>query len=303
MLEPLIEGSRQRAVPGFLRWELAAKQAVGVLAEAGLRPIVLKGGATKYRLYPEPWYRPSSDVDLLVPEAGMEEAVHRLERAGFALHLLDQERRFTALQGHQVSLARGGFLVELHRSLDNLAREGADYEGLLPGAMPLCELGAGALAPAAEDAAAVAALHALKHGLDIPLRHLVDLHLLVSAGGFDFGRACGQAERLGAGGVLGFLLACGVEMLGTAVPEGVLERLRPRGGKALLVRAATSPWVEGFFVRPGAGSDRLRKLAAQLLFGSGAGEAVRLVARYLERRAGDRQESRQARQAEGGHGP
>ena len=69
-LQKDLEESREKqwAMAHLLRWEEGVRKGCDLLSEAGFpHPIVLKGGATKYTLYPSPHLRSSSDVDLLLP--------------------------------------------------------------------------------------------------------------------------------------------------------------------------------------------------------------------------------------------
>jgi hypothetical protein len=71
---------------GRRRWErlrVRAAEAVEQLTDAGVPTILLKGIHTGPAFFPEPGCRPSSDVDLAVPEERWAQAVAALERAGY----------------------------------------------------------------------------------------------------------------------------------------------------------------------------------------------------------------------------
>jgi hypothetical protein len=68
---------------GELRHELAA--AVGVLNRAGVEPVLLKGAIRLVEeLYPDHGWRMLRDLDLLIPEASLADAVRALRAVGYA---------------------------------------------------------------------------------------------------------------------------------------------------------------------------------------------------------------------------
>jgi len=90
------------------------EEVLGALAEAGVRPVALKGPVLADRLYPDPALRASTDLDLLVPEAALPQAVAVLLRRGFgrADPLVDAYQR--RHQHHLHLSRRPGPDVELH---------------------------------------------------------------------------------------------------------------------------------------------------------------------------------------------
>jgi hypothetical protein len=77
---------------GELRAELVA--AVHILNRAGLEPVLLKGGIRLAdELYPDDGWRTLRDLDILVPEAMLAQAIRALKKAGYASHRLDGEVR------------------------------------------------------------------------------------------------------------------------------------------------------------------------------------------------------------------
>ncbi len=57
---------------------------LGELQQAGVRPLLLKGTALAYSLYPSPAMRPRGDTDLLIPESQLSQAAVVLSRLGYA---------------------------------------------------------------------------------------------------------------------------------------------------------------------------------------------------------------------------
>jgi hypothetical protein len=88
---------------------------------AGIRPLVLKGGALGHLLYGDPGLRPSSDLDLLVPGRDTERASKILSGMGFRPTDTSRPRSPSYLRKHlpQVSLHVEGLdvKVDLHHEL------------------------------------------------------------------------------------------------------------------------------------------------------------------------------------------
>lgn len=59
------------------------KQALNRLNEAGIAPIIFKGTALAYSLYPAPFLRERGDTDLIVPFDCRDQAMREMEAAGF----------------------------------------------------------------------------------------------------------------------------------------------------------------------------------------------------------------------------
>jgi len=279
---------REEALYTLLHWEVAARQVLDSLAKLDFGPaMVLKGGGSKYALYPAPWLRPSADLDLLLPEAVLERCVETIRNLGFEIVISDPRRPWTARYGHHVALAKGRVRVELHRAVDQNQRNGLGWEEMLSDSLPLPDLHENARTPGYEDQVLLVAIHALKHGLYIPLKDLVDLHLLVTCAEVEWERVLPAAARQDISGVLGFLLACSLELFGTRVPSWLLEELRPSLPKTLLLRSVLSSWREGFlppFLSPDAPP---RRVLAHLLLTPGILPTARVVGRYLSRRLND----------------
>lgn len=76
---------RQAAVELLLESDLC--QLLASFAAVGVAPLLLKGTALSYTLYPEPGLRPRCDTDLLIPEKDREKTAALLKKTGyFPLH-------------------------------------------------------------------------------------------------------------------------------------------------------------------------------------------------------------------------
>lgn len=92
----------------YARLQSTLKQTVGCLNAASIPYILLKGSVIR-ALYPQPWMRSSSDIDVLVPVDQCEQALQTLLAGGFS------ETHRTA---HDIALKNAdGSVVELHFSL------------------------------------------------------------------------------------------------------------------------------------------------------------------------------------------
>lgn len=97
-----------------LRLGDALEELVGVLGRAGIRVAALKGPVLAERLYAAPGFRPSTDLDVLVPEGDVEGATRALAVLGY-----EPDRgwigAYQRRHHHHVTLHRpGGPGVELH---------------------------------------------------------------------------------------------------------------------------------------------------------------------------------------------
>jgi hypothetical protein len=83
------------------------------LADAGLTPLVWKGGALVGR-YPEPGLRPMDDVDLVLPPAQLDAGVATLVKAGWEVIPTRRSAHHEVILKHR---ALPGLPLELHRAL------------------------------------------------------------------------------------------------------------------------------------------------------------------------------------------
>lgn len=268
---------KPRAVAHLLRWEKGARDVCEFLARASLpAPLVLKGGATKYTLYPAPHLRSSADLDLLLPPDVVRPAVAALEGIGYAPRSVAR-REWTARHGNEVMLTRDGHVVELHRTVDYHDWPALSYPVLMQEATELPQLHAGVFAPGLADTCLIAAAHALSHGLLVPLRDLVDIQLALEHPKFDLPALQARAHASGLHLVLAFaVLQAGTLSDRWTPAHSALAQALPGYPDWLL-----SEWRYGGLTLP---DGRIRLLAANLLLVPGISRSLRLTGLYLRRR-------------------
>jgi hypothetical protein len=181
--EALAEMAREEAVREAIRVE-ETRRVVAALNAERLTPLILKGTALAYSVYPRPHLRTREDTDLLASQAAVADVVRVLGELGY--------RRHERLPGERV-LRQDTYLrkddsgyphaLDLHWAISNrpalahsldyadIRRRAVAVEALSPCAMGLCH----------EDALLHACLHRLAHGDEENLIWLYDIHLLVKS--------------------------------------------------------------------------------------------------------------------------
>jgi hypothetical protein len=192
-LSPLLSATAGAALPGRLAevfrrdrlatvarnmvFSQAAEECGRALAAEGIPVVVLKGLAYEPLIYPGAGTRPTSDVDVLVPNAQRRLAFEVLDRLGFDPKAAAPG--FDDADYHEVAWTRSPIEIDLHLGLAPFARCDIDYDAVWAGVVPL-RLGATDLRALRPDHAAV--FHALHMAIDhfgVPAIYLVDLARLL----------------------------------------------------------------------------------------------------------------------------
>jgi hypothetical protein len=214
------------------------------LEEAGVQSIALKGPALAARLYPEPWMRPSSDLDMLVRRAELAKALETLEGLGFKLDRKIAEVGSQA--GHHVCVVGERTLVELHFTTAGRFRfvSRLDVDALFERATRT-ELGGSSvsvLEPVDE------LIHLCSHAFDHAfqgLKWLLDLKLFVLAYRIDWREVLARARAIGITAPVGIALR-EARALGALVPQWVIESMRVSAVRSalphLLSRCESRTW-------------------------------------------------------------
>jgi hypothetical protein len=166
--QSLLQALHQRAIGGAM-WELRHQQVVAetlaALARIGIEPVLFKGTALAYSLYPDPALRTRGDSDLLVPPRDKARALHALTALGFARVL-----ELGELTSYQACLTRevaggGDHTFDLHWKISNseLLSRLFSYDELRRNAVPLPALSPHALGADSVRALLIACMHRARH--------------------------------------------------------------------------------------------------------------------------------------------
>lgn len=246
---PLVvcEALRQRA---FRRaaWEMRHQQEVARLIERltedGLQPLLLKGTALAYGLYPDAAHRARGDTDILVPALKRDEADAALVSLGFD-RCAGISGEFVSYQAGYAKTSSDGaeHVIDLHWQISNSALLSRlfSHGELLRRALPLSRLSRRAQGTGLVDALVIACLHrqvhthspyyvdGTPHYSADRLIWLHDIHLLASALAQ---QDWDEVVRLARQKALCAVCLDGLETtrrrLGTELPERVLQALSQR---------------------------------------------------------------------------
>lgn len=239
-------------------YERGLERVRSILAPHGLPAVVIKGASLSLGSL-----RDVGDIDLLLPEAAMPEAIDLLESAGYSYVGKDRNRRirlrepgdWAALSSwanqYELRDPETGALVELHarffergrvyaEALDALDRE---MEAIRAACVP--DPSSGCLFLSLEDRAILLALHASirsapqRHAFI--LRHLDDFGRLVAAG-LDWPLLVERARRFAVLPHLYFLCLLYRRLVGGSLPESALRSIAD-------ILAPSELWLERLHLR------------------------------------------------------
>lgn len=149
-----------------------------VLAALPVAPLVTKGTALAYSIYPSPDLRPRTDVDLLIDEHDLEAVRVGFQSIGFRETVsVIRQHMFYRVDANRIMQS-----YDVHLDITNNATTAGvlQYAELRERAMQIPALGA--LAPSLEDALLYACVHRVVHHHDVDrLIWLYDIHLLYDA--------------------------------------------------------------------------------------------------------------------------
>jgi hypothetical protein len=192
---------RQAAAELLLEADLRAL--LHAFADAGIEPLLLKGTALAYSLYPEPWLRPRCDTDLLIAEVEREKTAALMRQLDAVPFL---ETADTGCLGSQMSWHRSQMgarsSYDIHWQISNtnrqFSRSFAD-EHLFSAAVPVPALGEHARTLSKIDCLLYACFHRAGHFSHSGDRliWLHDIHLLCqSLTEAEAETFCAKARRL-----------------------------------------------------------------------------------------------------------
>ena len=198
---------RLRDTPAFASWPRSVRDALGDASRAavarellvqreirrvlgavdarGVHPVLFKGTALAYTLYPHPSLRPRSDTDLLVDRADTGAVQETLAALGYTPSLLcDGELLFRQFEWVREDEFGVTHALDVHWAISTQAAFAGvvTYEELEARAAQVPALGASARVPATVDALLLALIHPVMHHQN--QRRLLwayDVHLLAHA--------------------------------------------------------------------------------------------------------------------------
>lgn len=167
---PELRGAFKEQAIGQAIWELRHQQVLAQviesLAAAGVQPLLIKGTALAYSLYPDPALRTRADTDLIIPAHRRDAVFAALEALGFERDLA-VSGEFVSYQSNFSGRAGDGtaHTLDVHWKFNNspvLARL-LDYDEAHHAAVPLPALHPGARAPNHVHSLLIAAFHRASH--------------------------------------------------------------------------------------------------------------------------------------------
>jgi hypothetical protein len=164
----VLDALREAALAGTM-WELRHQQVLAellaALADLGIEPVLFKGTALAYALYPRPALRTRGDTDLIVPPGERRRVTEALGALGFR-----GDAHAGELISHQASLTRavhggGSHTIDLHWKINDseLLSRLFSYEELRAAAQPLPALAPQALGAGPVHALLIACMHRAGH--------------------------------------------------------------------------------------------------------------------------------------------
>lgn len=168
-----------------LRVDEEARRAVGILAQAGIPVILIKGVARRALASRWPLLdaRGLGDVDLLLPPDRIEEGWVCLQGSGYAIAPQNQVGHSPEHHHLAALLGPGKVSIELHRSSSVTLPPAEAWARFATGAEPVVWQGMTVLVPAATELAWHTISHAATDGVaGFRLRHWLDLVAMFAAG-------------------------------------------------------------------------------------------------------------------------
>lgn len=209
-------------------------RSVDALAAVGVVPVLLKGTALARRLYPEPFLRATTDVDLLVASGEVERASRALE--GLGLKRAAERPGHGGEHSHHLEFHGTAGVVELHhRALVGYGLA-LESEPLLVHAQEAELEGRRVRYLRAEEELVYLCSHASNHLLQ-RLSWLFDVKLLLRAHpGLRWYRVADVARATAFSHLAWYALEATHRLLGAPMPEDVLALMAPPRWQRVLAR-------------------------------------------------------------------
>lgn len=245
--DAIARGARGAAMQSLFR-QAEQQRIAAVLAEEGIPALLLKGNALALWLYPQPYMRATSDIDLLLESRqGALQAAHALSRLGYALAYAPAASSYE-MTCRLADKGENPGEVDLHFSLVNSV--------LFADVFTFDELWRASFAPPGMPATmrALCLVHALANAclnraLDLHngepdrLKLLYDVHLMAARmGTSDWDSLIELARGKGIAGVCLRSIEDASRVLGSPVPPAVLQALDASAALEPLDRHRLEDW-------------------------------------------------------------
>lgn len=211
--------------------QVELRRVLAAVAAAGLQPLVIKGAHLAFTCYRSPDRRPRLDTDLLIREADKATLTSCIVALGYQpVPHVTGDVAFTQFSYQRFEEHGASHTLDIHWriAIPKAFADRLTYDELRRDAVHVPALGPHALAPSPPLALLVACLHrTAHHGSADRLLWLYDIHLLatvLSTG--EWNVVIARADETGLAPVVAGGLEHAAAHLGTAVPAGVIERLR-----------------------------------------------------------------------------
>jgi len=209
-------------------WDLERGLVLSLLKERGIRTVLLKGAALRLSAYHSSVQRSFGDLDVLVSEEAVDEAVSVLGAAGYQPHGEVRARLYRQHHHHLILQRPMGFIVEIHWALEPVHSPFAlDPAAFRESAVPyLTQEGESVLVPSVEHNVLHLSTQSMEDGYSRFTR-IVDLDRTLGNGRdqVDWALLGGAAVGMRVNHVVALSLRLAELLLGTAIPAGFFERL------------------------------------------------------------------------------
>jgi hypothetical protein len=175
---------RKASVVAMLR-QRTLRRLVEAFDAAAVRMLLLKGAALSYTVYPAPYLRPASDIDVLISRDSLDAAESVLATLGFVREL-EPDAESASMQRHYArrDACDADHFIDLHWQIANrqVFAKAFAFDDAWRRSQPVTPLGRGARALGTADALLLACIHRVAHHGDDPnLIWLWDIHMLCGA--------------------------------------------------------------------------------------------------------------------------
>ena len=226
MPAPVIERLREAyfyTAAENVRYLEYARRLFGACVDTGIEVIALRGIAFAESLYPDIALRPISDIDLLI---------HPEDRA--RLDILLEELGYWRIDEHPHQWTNASIVIDVHVDLvgaDRIAARGRaahiDMDAVWEASMPVIIAGIQTRMLSWVDTLLTCSLHVIKHSCD-RMMWFADLAALLERRGVtSWEMVTARARRFHLSKPVYYALSYAMRTLGVAIPEEVMEALRP----------------------------------------------------------------------------